>query len=110
VEKAARAAVDRLGAPASLARTHVHGDVDVLAHPEGEATHQRPRLSAAEVSPGRAIVALAEHLRAQPAAGGNADRVRPQVEIRPTGRGSRRPATQQAVPERAQRMHHSQQL
>ena len=67
----ARAAMLRLGALASLARAHVLCDVDVLADPEGEAPYQRPRLGAPEVSSERAVVTLAEHLRAQSAAGGD---------------------------------------
>jgi len=66
----------RLGALARLARSHVLGDINVLAHPKGEAAHQRPRLGPPEVSPERAIVALAKNLRAQPAAGGDAEAVR----------------------------------
>ena len=66
VQQSARAAVLSLGALARLARPHVLGDVDVLAHPEGDATHQRPRLGPSEASPERAVVALAERSRAQP--------------------------------------------
>ena len=65
----ARAAVLRLGALAGLARAHVHGDVDVLAHPEGEAPHQRPRLGSPEVPSGpswHSRSTCAEHLRAGP--------------------------------------------
>ena len=51
-------------------RTHVLGDGDVLANPQGEAPHQRPRLGLPEMSPERLVVALAEHLRVQPAASG----------------------------------------
>ena len=66
VQKSTRVTVLSLGALACLARPHVLSDVDVLAHPEGEATHQRPCLGSSEVSPERAVMALAEHLRAQP--------------------------------------------
>ena len=72
----APAAVRRLGALAGLARAHVLGDVDVLARPEGEAPHQRPRLGPPEVSPERAVAALAESLRVQSAAGEDAEPVR----------------------------------
>ena len=61
---------------ARLARAHVLGDIDVLTHPESEAAHQRPRLGPPEVSPERAVVALAEHLCAQPTAGRDAEAVR----------------------------------
>ena len=72
MEGPARAAVRRLGALArpSLARAHVLGDADVLAHPQGEAPHRRPRLGPPKPPPERAVVAVAECLRAQPAAGG----------------------------------------
>jgi hypothetical protein len=63
------------GALARLARSHVLGDIHVLTHPKGEATDQRPCLGAPEVTPERAVVALAEYLRAQPAAGGDAEAV-----------------------------------
>ncbi len=76
MEEPTRAAVLGFGALARLARSHVLGDIDVLTHPKGEATHQRPSLGAPEVSPERAVVALAEFLRAQPAAGGDAEAVR----------------------------------
>ena len=76
VEEPTRAAVFRLGALARLARAHVLGDIDVLTHPESEAAYQRPRLGPPEVSPERAVVALAEHLCAQPSAGGDAEAVR----------------------------------
>jgi hypothetical protein len=65
----------RLGALARLARRHVLGDLDVLAHPKGEAPYQRSCFGAFEVSPERAVVALAEHLRPQPATGGDAESV-----------------------------------
>ena len=65
MEEPARAAVLRLGALARLARAHVLGDVDVLAHPEGEAAYQRPCLGASEVAAERAVVALAKYLRTQ---------------------------------------------
>ena len=51
-------------------RAHVLGNVDVLANPQGGAPHQRPRLGLPEKSPERLVVALAEHLRVQPAAAG----------------------------------------
>ena len=54
-------------------RAHVLGDIDVLAPKEGKAPHQRPRLGSPEVSPGRAVWALAQHLRPQPAADGGAE-------------------------------------
>jgi hypothetical protein len=69
------AAMLRLGALARLARRHVLGDLDVLAHPKGEAPYQRSCFGAFEVSPERAVVALAEHLRPQPATGGDAESV-----------------------------------
>jgi hypothetical protein len=75
VEEPTRAAVLGFGALARLARSHVLGHVDVLTDPKGEATHRRPHLGAPEVSPERAVVALAENLRAQPAAGGDAEAV-----------------------------------
>ena len=75
MEEPAWAAVLRLGALARLARAHVLGDVDVLAHPEGEAPHQRPRLGAPKMPSERAVMAVAEHLRAQPA-GGDAEAIR----------------------------------
>ena len=49
------------------------GSGDVLAHPEGGAPHQRARLS---LSHKRAVAALAEHLRKQSAASGDAEPVR----------------------------------
>ncbi len=76
MEEATWAAVLRLGALAGLARAHVLGNVDVLPHPEGQAPHQRPRLGAPEVSPERAIVALAKHLSTQPSACRNIEAVR----------------------------------
>ena len=45
----------------------------ILAHPEGKAPHQQPRLGAPKM---RAVMAVAEHLCAQPAAGGDAEAVR----------------------------------
>jgi hypothetical protein len=54
----------------------VLGDVDVLPFPQGQAPHQRPRPGAPEVSPERAIVALAKHLSTQPAADRNTEAVR----------------------------------
>ena len=73
---ATRAAMLSFGALARLARAHVLGDVDVLAHPEREASHQRPRLGPPEVSPEGPVVALAKNLRAQSAAGRDAEAVR----------------------------------
>ncbi len=70
VEEPARAAVLGFGALARLARSHVLGDIDVLAHPKGEAKNQRPGPGSPQVPPERAVVTLAEHLRAQPPAGG----------------------------------------
>ena len=75
MDKSARAAVLRLGALARLARAYVLGDVDVLAHPEGEAAYQRPRLGASEVPPERPVMAT-QYLRAQSAAGGDAEAIR----------------------------------
>jgi hypothetical protein len=75
VEKPPWAAMLRLGTLARLARPHVLGDLDVLAHPKGEAPYQRSCFGAPEVSPKRAVVALAEHLRPQPATGGDAESV-----------------------------------
>ncbi len=66
VEEPSRAAVFRLGALARLAQAHVFGDINVLPHPKGEAAHQLPRLGPPEVSPERPVVALLEHLCAQP--------------------------------------------
>jgi hypothetical protein len=51
-----------------LARVHVFRHVYILAHPERQASHQRPRLGPAKVSSGWPVVALAKHLRVQPAA------------------------------------------
>jgi hypothetical protein len=68
MEEATRSAMLRLGPLARLARAHVLRHVDILDHPEGQASHQRPRLGPTEVSAERPIVALAKHLRAQPAA------------------------------------------
>jgi hypothetical protein len=65
----------RLGTLARLARPHALGDLDVLAHPKGEAPYQRSCFGAPEVSPERSVVALAEHLRPQPATGGGAESV-----------------------------------
>jgi hypothetical protein len=62
MEEPARAAVLRL-ALTSLAIAHILGDIDVLlAHPEGKASHQRPRLGAAEMASKWPVMALAEHL------------------------------------------------
>ena len=57
-EEPARPAVVRLGALARLAGAYVFRDVDVLAHPEGAAANQRPRLCSSEVAPKRSVVAL----------------------------------------------------
>ena len=51
VEEPARPAVVRLGALARLTGAYMFRDVDVLAHPEGEAANQRPRLRSSEVAP-----------------------------------------------------------
>ena len=75
MKEAARAAVLRLGSLARLACAHVLGHVAILPHPEGEATHQRPRLGPPEVPAKRPIVALAENLRPQVAARRNAQPV-----------------------------------
>ena len=50
-------------------------DVDVLAHPEGEAANQRPHLRSSQVAPKWSVVAVVEHLRTQAAAGGYAEAV-----------------------------------
>jgi hypothetical protein len=65
MEEANRSAVLRLGLLARLARAHVLRHVDILAHTQGQASHQRPRLGPAKVSAKLPIVALAKHLRAQ---------------------------------------------
>ena len=98
MEEPTRAAVLRFGALARLTRAHVLGDVDVLTHPEGEAPHQGPRLSPSEVPPQRRIVALAKHLRAQPAAGGDAQAVRRTLPaaIEETTTDQKRPAFRRA--------------
>jgi hypothetical protein len=62
------AAVLRLGPLARLARVHVLRHIYILAHPEGLALHQQPHLCPAKVSAKLPVVALAKHLRAQPAA------------------------------------------
>ena len=67
------------GPPCSaLVRWHTwhERDVAILAHLQGGAPNQRPRLGAPKVSLGRAVMADAEHPRAQPAAGGDAEAVR----------------------------------
>ena len=64
-----------LGALARLARAHVLCDINVLAHPKGEAAHQGPCLGPSEVPPEQAVVALAEHLCAQPTTGWDAEAV-----------------------------------
>ena len=61
---------------ARLERAHVLGDVDVLSNPQGEVPHQRPRLSPPEVPLDWAVMAVAGHMGAQPAAGGDAEAVR----------------------------------
>ena len=70
IDKPVRAAVLRLGALARLARAHrdVVGDVDVLAHPQG----QRPGLG--KVPPERAVV-VTRGAPARAAAGGDAEPV-----------------------------------
>jgi hypothetical protein len=65
----------RCSALVRLARPHVLGDLDVLAHPKGEVAYQRSYFGAPEVSPERAVVALVEHLRQQSATGGDAESV-----------------------------------
>jgi hypothetical protein len=65
MEEATLSAVLRLGLLARLARAHVLRHVDILAHTQGQASHQRPRLGPAKVSAKLPIVALAKHLRAQ---------------------------------------------
>ena len=75
MEETARAAVLRLRPLARLARAHVLCDIKVLTYPEGKATNQRPRLGPPEVSTEWAVVALAEHLRPEPTAGGDAEAV-----------------------------------
>jgi hypothetical protein len=75
MEEAARTAVLRLRPLARLACAHVLGDVDILPHPEGEAAHQRSRLGPSKMPSQRSVVALAEHLRPQTPAGGDAQPV-----------------------------------
>ena len=65
IEEATRFAVLRLGPLARLARAYVLRHVDVLPHPEGQASNQRSRLGPAEVPAEWAVVALAENLRPQ---------------------------------------------
>jgi hypothetical protein len=72
VKKPARAAVLRLDPLARLARANVLGDVDLLSHPESEATDQRPRLGSPEMPAEWAVVALAQYLRSQTSARGDA--------------------------------------
>ena len=67
MEEPARAAVLCLGALARLARVHILSDVIILAHAEGQAQHQRPRLGAPKMPPERAVMAVAEHLCPPPA-------------------------------------------
>jgi hypothetical protein len=71
MEDATRSAVLSLGPLACFARAHVVQDVlshvDVLPHPEGQAPNQRAHLGQAEVSAEWAVMALAQHLRTQPA-------------------------------------------
>ena len=76
MEETARAAMLRLRPLARLTRAHVLGDIKVLTNPEGKATNQRPRLGPPEVPAEWAVVALAEHLRPEPTACGNAEAVR----------------------------------
>ena len=61
---------------ARLARVHVLSDAAILAHPKGKAQHHQPRLGAPKVPPERAVMAVAERLHAQVAAGGNAEAAR----------------------------------
>ena len=69
------AAVLGLDAMASLTRAHILCHVDVLAYPESKAADQRAGLGPPEVSAPRAIMALALHLCAQPATGGDAEAI-----------------------------------
>ena len=84
----------RLGALARLTGAYFR-DVDVLAHPEGEAANQRPRLRSPEVAPKRSVVAVVEHLRTQ-AADGYADAVCLALPARP--RRYKRPQRTRNVP------------
>ena len=59
-----------------LARAHILGYVSVLTHPESEAADQGPRLGASETASRQAVMALAKHLRARAAAGGDAEAAR----------------------------------
>ena len=54
MEEPARAAVRRLDALVRLLRAHVLSELAILAHPEGKAPHQRPRLTAYAQSAPRA--------------------------------------------------------
>jgi hypothetical protein len=76
MEEAVRSAVLRLGPLARLARAHVLCHVDVLPHPEGQAPNQQACLAPAEVSAKWAVMALAHHLRTQPATHWDAEPVR----------------------------------
>jgi len=64
VKKTARTAVVSLHALAGLAGADIFGYVEVLAHPEGKAAHQRPRLGPPKVAAQWAIVALMKNLLA----------------------------------------------
>ena len=64
MQERAQAAVLHLGALASLARAHVLGDVDVLAHPDSEDEACFPSWPFRS-APAQAVVARAENLCAQ---------------------------------------------
>ena len=59
----------------SLTRAHILRHIDVLAYPKSKVADQRAGLGPPEVSAQRAIMALAQHLCAQPAAGGDAEAI-----------------------------------
>jgi hypothetical protein len=88
MEQPARAAVLSLHPLARLARADILDQIATLPRPEGEAAYQRPSLGPTEVSSQRPVVTLAQNLRSQPAAGGNAQ---------PVGRALL-PTVQQATP------------
>jgi hypothetical protein len=75
MEEATWSAVLRLCPLARLARARVLRHVDILPNPEGQASHQRPRLGPAKVPSERLVMALPEYLRVQPAARGDAQPV-----------------------------------
>ena len=70
-----RAAVLFLGALARLTRARILRHVDVLAYPNSKVADQQARLGPPEVSAQLAIVALAQPLCTQPAAGGDAEAI-----------------------------------